>query len=257
MNILNISKKKLNFSCFIREIFKAYTEGIYCDSPANRKLGRVGMTYQAYAEKVKKEKEGKGQFKTEVIQKNSIKKENFKNIHSTIESQFNSLKKNNDYITFHTNEGIEVRIDRNKETGKFISGKSKNSKDSTTKTFMADSEESLLNNITKYLNDNNYTIKEYKDKHNSEVNQVKNADTLIKKMQEAKDQKIGTVKMETTGNKSIYISRKKAGRWLKDFESFSVRDAKFNVIYRNNGKTEKEFKEKLLNYLQENKIELK
>ena len=47
MNILNISKKKLNFSCFVREIFKAYTEGIYCDSPANRKLGRVGMTYQA------------------------------------------------------------------------------------------------------------------------------------------------------------------------------------------------------------------
>ena len=122
---------------------------------------------------------------------------------------------------------------------------------------MADSEESLLNNISKYLNDNNYTIKEYKDEHNSEVNQVKNTDTLTKKMQEAKDQKIGTVKMETTGNKSIYISRKKAGRWLKDFESFSVRDAKSNVIYRNSGKTEEEFKEKLLNYLQENKIELK
>ena len=28
----------------IRELQKAYTEGIYSDSPLNRKLGRVGMT---------------------------------------------------------------------------------------------------------------------------------------------------------------------------------------------------------------------
>ena len=34
----------------IRELQKAYTEGIYSDSPLNRKLGRVGMTYTAYAE---------------------------------------------------------------------------------------------------------------------------------------------------------------------------------------------------------------
>lgn len=37
---------------------KAYTEGIYSDIPANRKLGRVGMTYSQYFEKInKKEKE--------------------------------------------------------------------------------------------------------------------------------------------------------------------------------------------------------
>ena len=35
----------------LQEINKAYTEGIYSDSPLNRKLGRVGMTYQAYADK--------------------------------------------------------------------------------------------------------------------------------------------------------------------------------------------------------------
>ena len=49
MKIFN--KFKINF------LSKAYTEGIYADTPANRKLGRVGMTYEAYAEKVKKEKE--------------------------------------------------------------------------------------------------------------------------------------------------------------------------------------------------------
>lgn len=41
----------------IKEVSKAYTEGIYLDSPLNRKLGRVGMTYTAYAEKTKASKE--------------------------------------------------------------------------------------------------------------------------------------------------------------------------------------------------------
>lgn len=44
----------------IKKIFKidkAYVEGIYADTPANRKLGRVGMSYAAYAAKMKQEKE--------------------------------------------------------------------------------------------------------------------------------------------------------------------------------------------------------
>ena len=36
----------------VAEVEKAYTEGIYADTPANRKLGRVGMSYSAYANKV-------------------------------------------------------------------------------------------------------------------------------------------------------------------------------------------------------------
>lgn len=39
--------KKLNFTSF-KNIEKSYTEGIYSDSPMNRKLGRVGMSYSAY-----------------------------------------------------------------------------------------------------------------------------------------------------------------------------------------------------------------
>ena len=30
------------------EIQKAYTEGVYADTPANRKLGRVGMKYSSF-----------------------------------------------------------------------------------------------------------------------------------------------------------------------------------------------------------------
>ena len=38
----------------IHQLSKAYVEGIYADTPANRKLGRVGMTYAAYAQKLKR-----------------------------------------------------------------------------------------------------------------------------------------------------------------------------------------------------------
>lgn len=38
----------------INEIFKAATEGIYADTPANRKLGRVGMSYKKVKEEKKK-----------------------------------------------------------------------------------------------------------------------------------------------------------------------------------------------------------
>ena len=72
---MNIVDKKLNLSSFSNlkqvELEKAYTEGIYCDSPANRKLGRVGMTYAAYAEKVKKDV--KKEEKSEEKKKNNKK----------------------------------------------------------------------------------------------------------------------------------------------------------------------------------------
>lgn len=52
-------KKNINLSGFvkasdIKETEKAYTEGVYSDSPLNRKMGRVGITYAAYANKVNK-----------------------------------------------------------------------------------------------------------------------------------------------------------------------------------------------------------
>lgn len=42
---------------------KAYTEGIYSDTPANRKLGRVGMSYADYAIKMQKQKEAENKGK--------------------------------------------------------------------------------------------------------------------------------------------------------------------------------------------------
>lgn len=43
---MRISRSKLNLSNFTsKEIEKSYTEGVYSNSPINRKLGRVGMSY--------------------------------------------------------------------------------------------------------------------------------------------------------------------------------------------------------------------
>ena len=52
-------KRNINLSGFvkasdIKETEKAYTEGVYSDSPLNRKMGRVGITYAAYANKINK-----------------------------------------------------------------------------------------------------------------------------------------------------------------------------------------------------------
>lgn len=49
--------KKLNFTSF-KNIEKSYTEGIYSDSPMNRKLGRVGMSYSAYQNFLSRKNEG-------------------------------------------------------------------------------------------------------------------------------------------------------------------------------------------------------
>ena len=52
MNILDNKRKAQILGNFeTKEVEKAYTEGIYADTPANRKLGRVGMSYSAYANK--------------------------------------------------------------------------------------------------------------------------------------------------------------------------------------------------------------
>lgn len=72
----------------LKEINKAYTEGIYADSPLNRKLGRVGMTYKAYADKINKEKS----------KDSSFKKDEGKNINKEVSNKFNS---NDKYGYYH------------------------------------------------------------------------------------------------------------------------------------------------------------
>jgi len=54
-------------------IEKAYTEGVYADTPQNRKLGRVGMSYAAYAEKIKKDNNNKKEKEENINEKKIFK----------------------------------------------------------------------------------------------------------------------------------------------------------------------------------------
>ena len=50
-NIFDDKRRNQIFGSFkTKEVEKAYTEGIYADTPANRKLGRVGMPYSKKGE---------------------------------------------------------------------------------------------------------------------------------------------------------------------------------------------------------------
>lgn len=66
--------KNIKAISFVKNLTKAYTEGIYADTPANRKLGRVGMIYAAYAEKVKGEEKKEDSTKEENLSKKEFKK---------------------------------------------------------------------------------------------------------------------------------------------------------------------------------------
>lgn len=62
MENIRIRKHSLNLSSFKKEekpinIEKSYTEGVYSDTPTNRKLGRVGMSYKVYNQKIKQSKD--------------------------------------------------------------------------------------------------------------------------------------------------------------------------------------------------------
>lgn len=55
-------------------ISKAATEGVYIDSPLNRKLGRVGMSYKKYSERIKNAEESVNTHKSvkEITFQNSV-----------------------------------------------------------------------------------------------------------------------------------------------------------------------------------------
>lgn len=96
INKNNIAKKFFS-------VEKAYTEGVYADSPLNRKLGRVGMSYKKYEELVKAgEKEKAPSYNREYI-KNEIP-ENISDL---------NFKKNEygHYLAKYTVGNKEVSID--------------------------------------------------------------------------------------------------------------------------------------------------
>lgn len=52
-----ISPNKIATYLFISELQKAYREGVYANTPKNKKLGRIGMTYSLYHFKLQTEED--------------------------------------------------------------------------------------------------------------------------------------------------------------------------------------------------------
>ena len=63
--------------------------------------------------------------------------------------------------------------------------------------------------------------------------------------------------IELLRDKIIYLNRQRSGRWLKDFEAYTIRDSKRNIISQGKGDSEDEVLNKIKNDLEKNKIELK
>ena len=80
-------KKGITFTnlASIQQLNKAATEGIYADTPTNRKLGRVGMSYKVAKEKEENKEKGEN--------KNLNKKEKINNIKELCEKFNFEIKK--------------------------------------------------------------------------------------------------------------------------------------------------------------------
>ena len=348
---------------------KAYTEGIYADTPANRKLGRVGMTYAEYANKQKgiseketlklsdfeedilnddnqlrisyTDKEGnkvgeivffkepeektlylehiniygdnkrkglgrqilkkglqlankEGEkfdkiqlwvdnadnqftsnkdeqkknnqylvdfYKSEGFEFKSKEDENELNpymekkikkvftleqIKSKVSKEVDKLKKKNDYITISTDNGHTFRFSRNASGQGFNECLVKDKDGKVLKTFKNSHEEDLMNSVYKYIQGLNVDVvsTEQKDNNGSGVDIEKNTSTIKKKMQEAKDDQIGTVVIKG-GDKLVYLNRDRKGRWLKDFNAYTIRDSKRNVLSQGKADSEKSLIKKI------------
>lgn len=363
---------------FLQNLVKSYTEGVYADTPANRKLGRVGMTYAQYADKLKgelekpklddfeeniinddnqiklsyKDKEGKGvgeivitkepedkilyldhinvygdyqgkgigkqilkkalqicnkegdkfnkielwvdnaknqftkdeeeqkknnkyladwyksegfEYKTEqdkndlnpTMVKNIKKSFTVEQIKDKITSELNSLKKKNDYVIISTNEGHTIRFSRNFDnSNKFGKVLVKDSEDKVIKSFENTSEEALLNSVSSYIQKLGVDIVRGEEGGSEEISIEDNTKILTSKMKEAKDKNLGTIILKGSGDKIIYLNRQRNGRWLKDFEAYTIRDSKRNILSQGKAESESELLDKLNNYFQKNKIKL-
>lgn len=249
---------------------KAYVEGIYADTPANRKLGRVGMSYAEYAAKQK------GQEKKPIEQKEeekSTKSENKEDkpkksftigqIKEKVQDEIKKLRKKNDYVTISDSQKNTYRFSYNKSSDKESKGFNeclvKDESGKVLKLFKFSHEEDLMNSTYKYIQNLGVDITSSESGGSSDTEEVSseyNISAIKEKMQEAKDKQTGTILVKGSGDKLIYLNRERKGRWLKDFNSYTIRDSRKNIISQGKVSSEEEFVKKLSDDLSKNNIKL-
>lgn len=110
-NLLDKKRRIQIFGAFkqTKEVEKAYTEGIYADTPANRKLGRVGMSYTAYAEKIKNTTEKDNKSENLDIEKVNI------SVSSTIPTKYTLSKRCSKENLNKLKENVEIQLKKANE----------------------------------------------------------------------------------------------------------------------------------------------
>lgn len=78
----------------------------------------------------------------------------------------------------------------------------------------------------------------------------------ISKISQKEKEETGTILVKGSGDKLIYLNRDRKGRWLKDFNNYTIRDSKRNIISQGKADSEEELINKLNEYLSKNKIKL-
>ena len=168
-----------------------------------------------------------------------------------------NLRKKNDYVTISTTNGYTFRFSRNMSSeNKFNECLVKDKEGKVLKTFKNSHEEDLMHSVNTYIQSLDVDVVSSENGGSEEINVSDNTATIKKKMQEAKDNKTGTIIVKGSGDKSIYLNRERNGRWLKDFNAYTIRDSKRNVLSQGKAKTEEELINKLNEYLSNNKIQL-
>lgn len=220
MSNLFSSIKKGLIDIFLK---KAYTEGVYADTPANRKLGRVGMTYAAYAsqhsEEIAKKK----------VAQEKDKSKNLPLIKEKISNLISKFEKTNDIINVETKEGVSIRLERkeSKEGNHFSKAIVK--KGDKVRTFDFKAKEDLVNSLANYIYQEKLTLNDEEIKR-EKVNLKDNYNVIHNAMQMAVDKNVGVLTIKGSGGTTIYLARRKASWHLKEFSSYSIRDSKKNII---------------------------
>ena len=113
-----------------------------------------------------------------------------------------------------------------------------------------------MNSVYRYIQSIDTDIIPVESGGSEEVSIEHNTAAIKKKMQEAKDNQTGTILVKGSGDKLIYLNRDRKGRWLKDFNNYTIRDSKRNIISQSKADSEEDLINKLNEYLSKNKIKL-
>lgn len=216
----------------IKQLSKAYTEGVYSDSPANRKLGRVGMSYSTYSQKSEEKK-------------STLKKEDKKLAIQNTDNDIVIVKKGSeiDKEVYNLVPSFPKSIRESKfailKNGKVIAGLMRGEEDNSYKADIAIIPSERNKGLSKKLLV--AMIKDFVD--NSKTKQIK-LDVVNKKMLDNLKNNFGfsSIWNEEEGFHNAILSRKQAIDFLNKNDKFNIDKQNKTEVFNKDINIDKIFK---------------